>query len=227
VEKLFRYGAFTKNRVEAFSDGIFAIIVTLLILEIKVPHIGQPGSSAELARSIAALSPKLVSWAISFLTICIVWMNHHRLFEMFKGINIGLFLLNVHLLLWVCFIPFPTALVGDYPRNPLAVAFYGLTMFATSIAFVLTRLYGLKNRVLLKEEVSLATYKRGMFFAILFGPLLYLAGAGLAWINTNLSFGVYFLIAVYFLFSFGTRESMVLNSRQEAQDEEDRCTQAR
>jgi hypothetical protein len=118
--------------------------------------------------------------------------------------------------------------VGDYPRNPLAVAFYGLTMFATSIAFVLTRLYGLKNRVLLKEEVSLATYKRGMFFAILFGPLLYLAGAGLAWINTNLSFGVYFLIAVYFLFSFGTRESMVLNSRQEAQDEEkDRCTQAR
>ncbi len=206
--KLFRYGAFTKNRVEAFSDGVFAIIVTLLILEIRVPHIEQAASVPELYQSILKLTPKLISWVISFPTICIVWMNHHRLFEMFKGINIVLFWLNAHLLLWVCFIPFPTALAGDYPHNPLAVAFYGLVMFFTGAAFVLARLYGLKHRELLKETVQLKVYKKAIVYAFIFGPCLYGAGALLAWIHTYVSFAVYFLIAIYFVFSFATKEKV-------------------
>ena len=205
-ERLFKYGAFTKNRVEAFSDGIFAIIVTLLILEIKVPHIQQADSIPELFNVIITLTPKFTSWVISFLTICIVWMNHHRLFQMFKCINVGLLWLNVHLLLWVCFVPFPTALMGDYPHNPLAVAFYGLAMVFTGLAFVLTRLYGLKNKELLNDSVSLKTYKKGIIFSIFFGPVCYLVGAALAWVNTYFSFVVYFLIAIYFVFSFGNKE---------------------
>jgi len=204
--RLFRYGAFTKNRVEAFSDGVFAIIVTLLILEIKVPHIEHAGSIAELYQSILSLTPKFISWVISFLTICIVWMNHHRLFEMFKGINIVLFWLNAHLLLWVCFIPFPTALAGDYPHNPLAVAFYGLVMSFTGVAFVFARLYGLKHQELLKETVSLKVYKKAIVYAFIFGPCLYGAGAALAWVHTYISFSVYFLVAIYFVFSFATKE---------------------
>ena len=205
-ENLFKYGYFTKNRVEAFSDGIFAIIVTLLVLEIRVPHIENAGSVWELFNAVIALMPKFLSWMISFLTICIIWMNHHRLFEMFKGINVGLFWLNVNILLWVCFVPFPTALMGDYPRNPLAVAFYGGVMFFTAAGFVVTRLYALRNRELLKETVSLKTFKRGIIFSAIFGPFCYLIGASLAWINTYLSFFVYLLIAVYFVFSFATRE---------------------
>jgi len=205
-DKLFRYGAFTKNRVEAFSDGVFAIIVTLLILEIKVPDIQESGSVLALRDSLTALLPKFVSWVISFLTLCIVWMNHHRLFDMFKGINVGLFWLNVNLLLWVCFVPFPTALMGDYPHNPLAVAFYGAIMACTGISFVLTRLYGLKHKSLLKETVSLKKYKRAILFAFIFAVCLYCAGACLAWVHTYFSFAVYFLIAFYFVFSFATKE---------------------
>jgi len=204
--RLFKYGAFTKNRVETFSDGIFAIIVTLLILEIKVPHIEDAGSSRELFNAIVILFPKFFSWVISFLTVCIVWVNHHRLFEMFKGINIVLFWMNVHLLLWVCFVPFPTALVGDYPQNPVAVAFYGVVMACASFAFIITRLYGLKNTELLKETTSLVKYKRAIFFAIIFGPVFYLVAAGLAWVNTIISFAAYFLIAIYFVFAFGTHK---------------------
>ncbi|MFA5362933.1 MAG: TMEM175 family protein [Candidatus Omnitrophota bacterium] len=207
LSQLFKSGSFTKNRVEAFSDGIFAILVTLLILEIRVPHIEHAGSSAELFASICALVPKFISWVISFLTVCIVWMNHHRLFDSFKGINVGLFWLNTHLLLWVCFVPFPTALVGDYPQNPLAVAFYGLVMAFACIAFLLTRIYGLMNRELLKETVSLKTYKRAILFSFIFGPVLYIISAALAWVSTSLSFSLYFLIAVYFLFSFATKQS--------------------
>ena len=205
-DKLFRYGAFTKNRVETFSDGVFAIIVTLLILEIKVPHLASADSAQQLLDAIITLTPKLLSWVISFFTICIIWMNHHRLFEMFNGINVGLFWLNTHVLLWVCFVPFPTAVMGDYPRNPLAVALYGLVMGFAGIAFVLTRIYCLKNKSLLKETVSLAIYKKGIAYSFLLGPVAYFLGAALAWINTYLSFVVYLLIAIYFVFSFATKK---------------------
>lgn len=205
--RLFKFGSFTKNRVEAFSDGIFAILVTLLILEIRVPHIEHAGSSAELFVSIRALAPKFISWVISFLTICIVWMNHHRLFDSFKGINVGLFWLNTHLLLWICFVPFPTALVGDYPQNPLSVAFYGIIMAFIGMAFLAARIYGLMNRELLKETVSLETYKKTILFSFIFGPVLYLIAASLAWVSTVISFMLYFLIAVYFLFSFAAKQN--------------------
>ncbi|MFA5100237.1 MAG: TMEM175 family protein [Candidatus Omnitrophota bacterium] len=204
--KLFKYGVFTKNRVETFSDGIFAIIVTLLILEVKVPHIEHSASALELSNAIVTLLPKFASWVISFLTICIVWVNHHRLFETFKGINIVLFWLNVHLLLWVCFVPFPTALIGDYPHNPLAVAFYGIVLAFIGLAFFIARLYGLRHRALLKDEINLKAYKKSVVFAFFFGFLFYLASATLAWVHTYLSFTAYFLIAMYFVFSFATKK---------------------
>jgi uncharacterized membrane protein len=205
-DNLFKYGILTKNRVETFSDGIFAIIVTLLILEIKVPHIEHQGSVPELLGAIRMLMPKFASWVISFLTICIVWVNHHRLFEQFKGINIVLFWLNVHLLLWVCFVPFPTALVGDYPHNPLAVAFYGVVMGFIGLAFFIARLYGLRNTAILKEGINLKAYKKGVVFALFFGFLFYMIAAALAWVHTYLSFIAYFLIAMYFVFSFATKK---------------------
>jgi len=205
-DKLFKYGVLTKNRVETFSDGIFAIIVTLLILEIKVPHLEHASSARELASSIAGLMPKFVSWVISFVTLCIVWVNHHRLFEVFKGVNIVFFWINVNLLLWVCFVPFPTALIGDYPRNPLAVSFYGLVMSLLGLAFFIARMYGLRHRRLLKDEVDRAAYKKSVVFAFFFGFLFYVIAAALAWVHTYLSFAAYSLIAVYFIFSFGTKK---------------------
>lgn len=199
---LFKYGPLSKTRVEAFSDGIFAIIVTLLILEIRVPHIEHAESSGELLNALVMLAPKVVSWVISFLTICIVWVNHHRLFEMLKGINIVLFWLNVQVLLFVCFVPFPTALVGDYPRNPLAVASYGLVMGCAGAAFVAIRFYGFRHQELFKETVHLGAYKKGMVLAFIFGPVLYMVAAAMAFIHTYISFALYFLITIYFMFSF-------------------------
>lgn len=199
---LFKQGFLTKGRVETFSDGIFAIIVTLLILEIKVPHLDQVDSCQALWGALSGLLPKFVSWVISFLTICIIWVNHHRLFEIFKGINIVLFWLNVNLLLWVCFIPFPTALAGDYPRNPAAVAFYGFIMALATLGFILIRIYGLRNPHILHESISIPSFRKALVLAFIFGPICYLAAAGSAWIHPYLSFIAYFLIALYFLFSF-------------------------
>jgi uncharacterized membrane protein len=201
-QKTFRYGELTKSRVEAFSDGIFAIIVTLLILEIKVPHIGQADSVSVLLDALRGLLPKFLSWIISFLTVCIVWVNHHRIFDSFRGFNIILFWLNVFVLLFVSFIPFPTALVGDYPQNPLAVAFYGVVMALTGGALVAVRWYGIFDCKILKEGIPLPAYRKAIVAAFLFGPVAYLVAAFLAFVSTGLAFTLYFLIALYFMFSF-------------------------
>lgn len=90
---------FSKNRVEAFSDGIFAIIITLLVLEIKVPHIHEYNSAIELRQSLTALLPKFFSWIISFFTVAVIWVNHHKIFKQIKQIDSGIFWWNAFLLL--------------------------------------------------------------------------------------------------------------------------------
>ena len=121
---------------------------------------------------------------------------------MLKGINIVLFWFNVQVLLFVCFVPFPTALVGDYPRNPVAVASYGLVMGCAGAALIAIRLYGFKHRELLKETVQLGAYKKEMILAFIFGPVFYITAAALAFVHTYISFAMYFLVTVYFMFSF-------------------------
>jgi uncharacterized membrane protein len=116
---------FSKSRVEAFSDGIFAIIITLLVLEIKVPHIHEIHSSAELGKALLGLMPKMISWIISFFTIAVIWVNHHKIFKQVKILDAGIFWWNALLLLWSSFIPFPTAVLGDYPGNQTSIVLYG------------------------------------------------------------------------------------------------------
>ncbi len=87
---------FTKSGVETFSDGIFAIIVTLLVLEIRVPHIGHHESVPELASALWALAPKILAWVISFFTVCVIWVNHHRVFEVMKEIDQKFFWRNAN-----------------------------------------------------------------------------------------------------------------------------------
>ena len=100
-----------RGRVEALSDGVFAIVITLLVLEIKVPHLADHGSVAALAGALADLAPKFVSWVISFLTVCVIWMNHHRLLRLVGRFDHGLFWWNANLLLWTSFV-FPHATRG-------------------------------------------------------------------------------------------------------------------
>ena len=148
------------DRFNAFSDGVFAIVVTLLVLEIKVPHVEAHDSLGELARVLWSLMPKFVSWVISFVTVCVIWLNHHRLFKLVARIDNGLFWWNANLLLWTSFIPFPTALMGDYPGSPLAVSLYGLVMGLMALGFVLMRRRLLLTPGLLAPEVDLATFRR-------------------------------------------------------------------
>ncbi|GAB3789118.1 TMEM175 family protein [Spirosoma horti] len=191
---------FTKVRVEAFSDGVFAIIVTLLVLEIKVPPIHQPESVSELSAALYALVPKLVSWIISFLMVCVIWVNHHRLFNQIANITQGIFWLNALLLLWCSFIPFPTALLGDYLHNPVSILVFGVVMALMSATFTSIRWQAQRKADVLQGSINRAAFKQVTRQSLLFGPLLYSTGAVFGFISPWLALAIYTLIPFYFIF---------------------------
>jgi uncharacterized membrane protein len=190
----------SKARIEAFSDGVFAITVTLLVLEIKIPEIHNHLSKQELLHTLQGLLPKVLSWIVSFLVVCVIWINHYRILEQLKTITQGLFWLNANLLLWCSFIPFPTALMGDYVNNPVALMTFGLILSLTSLGFVLIRFYVLKHLAVLEESIDIHYFKKATRRSIIFGPLLYITGAALSFIHPYLGFAIYLFIPVYFIF---------------------------
>lgn len=194
---------FSKSRVETFSDGVFAIIITLLILELKVPHLENRASIPELFHGLTEILPKFIAWIISFLTVAVIWVNHHRLFESLKVINHGVFWLNANLLLWVSFLPFPTALMGEYPENRFAVSFFGVASLMMGAAFLIFRLYMWKNPWL-TNGYSQSELWLGVRNVLLFGPFVYLLGAATAWIHPLFAFAFYGLVTIFFIFPKAT-----------------------
>lgn len=123
------------ERINALSDGVFAIAVTLLILEVKVPHVG-PGEN--LGKALAALWPSYAAFGLSFFVILVTWVAHHDLMRLVRGTNIPLQIANGAALAYVTFIPFPTAVLADSfagPNLSTAVAFYCATFVVGSMAF--------------------------------------------------------------------------------------------
>lgn len=192
-----------KSRIEAFSDGVIAIIITLLVLELKVPHIEGDVSTGELLKELIRLSPKFLSWAVSFFMVLIMWVNHHRIFTELKSSNNGLLWINGILLFAMSFVPFPTAFMGDYFNQPLAMSFFGVCLAFVGLSFFLLRFYLYKNPGLYKDNDT--DKNRKMLKRTLVSPVLYSFGAMLAFVNVYAAYSVYFLIPIYYIF-FGTQK---------------------
>ena len=173
--------AFTlgKGRFEAFSDGVFAIAITLLILEIHLPS-SAFGGSGDRAQVHALLSiwPQYLVYVASFATIGIMWLNHHALFHNAIRITHGTMVANLLLLLLVSFLPFPTAVLGQAGITRVAVVYYGLTLTLISIAYTLVynevlRAHGASRRAFTAwNVVGLTVYP----VATVIGALLPIAG---------------------------------------------------
>jgi uncharacterized membrane protein len=126
-----------KNRLEAFSDGVLAIAITLLVIEIHPPEIHEGGT---LASALWAQWPSYVAYLVSFLTIGVIWLNHHRIFTQVYRVDGPLLVLNLNLLLWTALIPFPTAVVAEHLGEggepaQTAVALYGAVFLLVALSF--------------------------------------------------------------------------------------------
>ena len=169
------------SRVEAFSDGVFAIAITLLILEIKIPH-GEHGLWAELL----ALWPSYIAFLMSFVVILIMWVNHHELLRMVGGVTYPFLFTNGLLLLTVTFVPFPTAVLAAYlgtAEARTAAAFYCATFVVNALLWNL--LFATMVRGGLKPSVTaetVATVRKAYFW----GPLVYLLSTAVALVRPTL-----------------------------------------
>jgi uncharacterized membrane protein len=185
------------TRVEAFSDGVFAIAITLLILEIKVP---LPGSG-ELRRELLRQWPSYVSFAISFGFIGIMWMNHHRLFNHIERCDDLLLVFNLLLLLGVTVVPFPTAVLAMHMGRPdqrTAVILFNATYVFIAVFFnVLWRYAASSKRGLLAPDVDTASVA-SITRQYAFGPILYLVCLGLAWVSVPASLLMNIGLACFF-----------------------------
>lgn len=174
-----------KNRLEAFSDGVFAIIITIMVLELKVPH-------TDSLNDLIKLAPVFLSYLLSFIYVAIYWNNHHHLFHIVKHVNGSTMWANVHLLFWLSLVPFATAWSGENSFSTLPVALYGLILLLAAISyFILTR-------VLLASHGSESEIAKALG-ADLKGKLsvgLYALAIPLSFLSSALSMGIYVLVAI-------------------------------
>lgn len=191
------------GRLEALSDGVFAVAITLLVLNIKVPGLDSPGRFLEdkdLWPLLCNEWPMLVAYITSFANIGIMWINHHRLFKHIKHTNTGLLLINLLLLLIIVFVPVPTALLAEYLTRldqHIAARIYSGTFFLMACCFnLLWRYASYRNRLLDKEADTHAV--KAISQQYLFGPLVYLIAFGIAWINTLICIIFCFILALFF-----------------------------
>jgi uncharacterized membrane protein len=189
-----------KGRLEAFSDGVIAIILTIMVLELKVPH--EPTLTA-----LRPLAPVFLSYAISFIVIGIYWNNHHHLFQAVQHINGRVMWANLHLLFWLSLIPFVTAWTGENNFVAMPVALHGSVYLMAGVAYyILTRVLVTHHDKDSKLAIAIGKDFKGMMSLV-----IYAAGIALAFVNSWSAFALYVLVAIIWLVP-DRRIEKILNS---------------
>ncbi|MDF5718975.1 MAG: TMEM175 family protein [Rhizonema sp. PD37] len=175
----------SKGRLEAFSDGVIAIIITIMVLEMKVPH------GADLA-ALRPLIPVFLSYILSYIYIGIYWNNHHHLLQAARHINGRILWANLHLLFWLSLVPFATGWMGENDFATMPVALYGIILFFAALAYVIL------SRILVAHhglDSALAT-AIGKDFKGKVSLLFYALAIILSYVNSWFAFSLYILVAI-------------------------------
>ena len=177
-----------KARLEAFSDGVIAVIITIMVLEMKVPH------GVEL-EALQPVIPIFVSYALSFVYVGIYWNNHHHMLHAAGKVNGAILCANLHLLFWLSLIPFVTGWMGENHFASMTVALYGAVLLLSAIA------YFILSRALIRHDGDASTLARalGGDFKGKVSVVLYVAAIALAFVNRWLSLALYVGVAVMWL----------------------------
>jgi uncharacterized membrane protein len=189
-----------KGRVEAFSDGVFAVAITLLILDITLDHKAAPG---RLWQDLGELGYHYAAYAISFLTIGVMWVTHHRLLTNVAAVDHGLMYRNLFLLAVIAFIPFPTGILSEYVHGEgtqnmrAAVGLYGLTMIALGVAFTLLWLRVYRQPALRTPEASSMAIRTDLVRAGV-ATLIYVAATAITLFAPWLSLIIFAVLVVGF-----------------------------
>jgi uncharacterized membrane protein len=191
-------GGLSKGRIEAFSDGVFAIVITLLIFEIKVPDVPRGASGRELEHALLQLWPKFLSYLISVVVVAIYWVAHHAIFHWIRRSDRTLLWINVLFLSVVVCIPFSAGLLGQYYNYQVALVFYGVNMVAAGLALYLLWWYATTGRRLVDSDIH-PDVVRTAKVRILSGFFVYSVSIGLSFFSPTLSLLIYVLLPVLYI----------------------------
>lgn len=177
-----------KSRLEAFSDGVIAIIITIMVLELKVPH------GAELT-ALKSLVPVFLSYVLSFIYIGIYWNNHHHMLHTTPRVNGGVLWANLHLLFWLSLVPFTTSWMGENHFAATPVAFYGFVLLMAAISYWILQ----RSIMALDHRNSLLVRAVGKDWKGKLSPLCYVAAIPLAYVHTWIAEALYVVVALVWL----------------------------
>jgi uncharacterized membrane protein len=176
------------TRLEAFSDGVLAIIITIMVLELRVPH------AVELA-ALKPVLPVLLSYVLSFIYLGIYWNNHHHLFQATEEVSGWILWANLHLLFWLSLFPFTTAWMGENHLAPIPTAIYGFVLLMAATAY-----YILQRTIIAKGgRKSVLAQAIGTDWKGKLSPVLYLSAIPLAFVSSWIASGLYILVALLWL----------------------------
>jgi uncharacterized membrane protein len=195
-------GVMSSRRLEAFSDGVFAIAITLLVLDLRVPPRDKV-AEGDLVTALAHEWPAYFAYAVSFLVVGIIWVNHHMIFNKVRLVDRPVLFINLILLLLVSAIPFPTRVLAEYltaDRNAhVAAAVYSATMLAMGLTYAALWLVITRDAKLLHESVDPVVGRRALRrFAV--GNVFYLGTIGLAFVSPIATLAVHGALAIYYCF---------------------------
>jgi uncharacterized membrane protein len=177
-----------KDRLLAFTDGVIAIIITIMVLELKVPH------DASLS-ALAAATPIFLGYVLSFVYVAIYWNNHHHFFHLVRHVDGVMLWANIHLLFWLSLIPFATGWMGENNFAPVPTAIYGVALLMPALAW-----HGMQLAILRTHGRDSALARAiGRDFKGKISPVLYLAGILSVLVDTRIAGAIYLLVALMWL----------------------------
>jgi uncharacterized membrane protein len=182
-----------RDRIVNLSDGVFAIAITLLVLDIRVPDIPENLVASELPRELLSLWPKYLGYFLSFVGISTFWTIHHSIFRPIRAYDRTLLYLNFLFLMVVAFFPFPTSLLGEYGNHQLPVAIYAATFAIGRLVLTALHWYSTKHERLLEEPQDPATVR---FFLIrgLTIPIIFLLSIGISLVSVSAAIWTWFIM---------------------------------
>lgn len=196
-----------RQRFEAFSDGVFAIVATLLVLDIRVPVL-QTVNSASLWRALFLLWPQYLAYVTSFLVVGIYWLNHHSVSHYVRIFDRRLTWRNLLFLMTVAFIPFPTAVIAQYGDVPAAVLFYGFVLLVSAVLSNLMWMYIVRNGYLDETMITAGDVARASRrYAA--GAVIYVVALAIAPFAPRISIVLYALLAIFYLLPGGLERNVI------------------
>lgn len=177
-----------KSRLEAFSDGVIAIIITIMVLEIKVPH-------GHTLADLEPLIPVFLSYVLSFIYIGIYWNNHHHMMHTVKHVTGRVLWANLHLLFWLSLVPFVTGWMGQNHFDAMPMALYGIILLMAAIAYYVLQIQIIKSQ----GPDSILARAIGKDLKGKISPVLYLVAVPSSWISVWIAGGLYVLVALIWL----------------------------